>query len=111
MPQRGCLSVSVTPFTFSHKRRQEKKKKKINHECSSALPVIEWEWSCELDLGGIAVISGWMRGGRVPCTPSTRESEEVGLKPLLCVETLGEDKGNLTYQSHPQCWQQAKMHF
>lgn len=69
------------------------------------------EWSCALDLDGTAVISGWMRGGRVPCTPSIRESKEVGLKPLLCAETLGEDKGNLTYQSYLQRWQQAKMHF
>lgn len=43
--------------------------------------------------------------------PSIRESGEVGLKPLLCAETLGEDKGKLTYQSYLQRWQQAKMHF
>lgn len=100
MPQRGCLSVSVIPFTFPHKRQQEKNKKKSVTNVPVPCLVTEWEWSCVLDLGGIAVISGWMRGGRVPCTPSTRESEEVGLKPLLCAETLGEDKGNLTYQSY-----------
>lgn len=46
MPQRGCLSVSVTLFTFP---TGNKKKKSIT-SAPSALPVIEWEWSCELDL-------------------------------------------------------------
>lgn len=40
-----------------------------------------------------------------------QEAEGVGMKPPLCAETLPEDKGNLTYQLHSRCWQQATMHF
>lgn len=42
---------------------------------------------------------------------NSKDLEEVGMKPRLRAETLGEDKGKLTYRLHSPRWRQAKMHF
>lgn len=79
-------SHSLVP---SHGRQQGK----IHHERSRALLIIEWEawWR-------IAAIPGWIRGWRLP--RSLNGSGRRQTRSPLSVQTLREDKGNLTYQRH-----------